>query len=69
MVCFVHRPAYFNVEGGIPEIEYAELIFAKGRSTGMGMVEVAFIAEMLSDHLLFEIGTVSSGEMKSMEFQ
>ncbi len=42
MVCFVHRPAYFNIQSGIPNIEYAELIFAKGRSTGMGMVEVAF---------------------------
>jgi replicative DNA helicase len=42
MVCFVHRPAYFNIQGGIPNIEYAELIFAKGRSTGMGMVEIAF---------------------------
>jgi replicative DNA helicase len=42
VVCFVHRPAYFNIQAGIPEIEYAELIFAKGRSTGMGTVEVAF---------------------------
>lgn len=42
MVIFVHRPAYFDVNGGIPEIEYAELIFAKGRSTGIGTVEVAF---------------------------
>jgi len=42
MVVFVHRPAYFNIEGNLPEIEYAELIFAKGRSTGMGMIEIAF---------------------------
>ncbi len=42
MVAFVHRPAYFDIENGIPELEYAEIIFAKGRSTGVGMVEVAF---------------------------
>jgi replicative DNA helicase len=42
MVVFVHRPAYFNIEQPLPEVEYAELIFAKGRSTGIGTVEVAF---------------------------
>lgn len=52
MVCFVHRPAYFNLQNGIPEIEYAELIFAKGRSTGVGTVEVAFqssLTKFISD--------------------
>jgi len=42
MVMFVHRPAYFQLEQGIPEVEYAEIIFAKGRSTGVGTVEVCF---------------------------
>jgi len=42
MVIFVHRPAYFIVEQDLPNTEYAELIFAKGRSTGIGKVEVAF---------------------------
>ena len=42
IVAFVHRPAYFNIQHGIPETEHAELIFAKGRSTGMGTVEIAY---------------------------
>jgi replicative DNA helicase len=42
MVVFVHRPAYFRIEETLPEVEYTELIFAKGRSTGIGTVEVAF---------------------------
>jgi len=46
MVCFVHRPAYFNIEQGLPEVEYAELIFAKGRSTGIGTIEIAFQSSM-----------------------
>jgi len=46
MVAFVHRPAYFDISGGIPEIEYAEIILAKGRSTGIGMAEVAYQAKL-----------------------
>lgn len=46
MVIFLHRPAYFNISNVLPEIEYAELIFAKGRSTGIGTVEVAFKSSM-----------------------
>lgn len=46
MVIFVHRPAYFKIEQELPEIEYAELIFAKGRSTGIGTIEIAFQSSM-----------------------
>jgi len=42
MVIFVHRPAYFQIDQPLPEVEYTELIFAKGRSTGIGTVDVAF---------------------------
>lgn len=42
IVAFVHRPAYFNITNGIPDTEHAEIIFAKGRSTGIGTVEVAY---------------------------
>ena len=46
MVVFVHRPAYFIMDQPLPEIEYTELIFAKGRSTGIGTIEVAFQSGM-----------------------
>jgi replicative DNA helicase len=46
MVIFVHRPAYFQLEGGIPPIEIAELIVAKGRNVGIGTVETYFISEL-----------------------
>jgi len=46
MVIFVHRPAYFQLDQPLPEVEYTELIFAKGRSTGIGKVEVAFQSSM-----------------------
>ncbi len=42
MVAFVHRPAYFDIQNGIPDVEYAEIILAKGRSTGIGKAEVAY---------------------------
>ena len=42
MVVFVHRPAYFTLEHQLPPTEHVELIFAKGRSTGVGKVEVAY---------------------------
>jgi replicative DNA helicase len=45
-VIFVHRPAYFQIENGIPPIETAEIIIAKGRNTGMGSVETYFISEL-----------------------
>ncbi len=45
-VIFVHRPAYFQIEDGIPPIEEAEIIIAKGRNTGMGKVETFFISEL-----------------------
>jgi replicative DNA helicase len=45
-VIFVHRPAYFAIEDGIPPIERAEIIIAKGRNTGMGSVETFFISEL-----------------------
>lgn len=46
MVIFIHRPAYFQVENGIPDTEFVEIIFAKGRSTGVGMVEIAFRSKL-----------------------
>jgi len=46
IVLFVHRPAYFMIEQGIPPIETAEIIIAKGRNTGIGVVETYFISEL-----------------------
>ena len=46
MVMFVHRPAYFQIEEQIPYVENAEIIFAKGRSTGVGTVDVKFKSSM-----------------------
>jgi replicative DNA helicase len=46
MVIFVHRPAYFELAQGIPYVEEAELIIAKGRSTGVGTVYVKFKSSM-----------------------
>jgi len=46
MVIFVHRPAYFQIEESIPYVENAELIFAKGRSTGVGTVDIKFKSSM-----------------------
>ena len=43
MVCFVYRPAYYNVQGEKPSIEKAELIIAKGRNTGIGTVDIQYI--------------------------
>jgi replicative DNA helicase len=45
MVIFVYRPSYYNLEDGIPTIEDAELIIAKGRSTGIGKVDIQFISQ------------------------
>lgn len=42
MVIFIHRPSYFQLEHALPETELVEIIFAKGRSTGIGTVEIAF---------------------------
>jgi replicative DNA helicase len=46
IVMFVHRPAYFQIEEGIPPIEKAEIILAKGRNTGIGTVETYFVSEL-----------------------
>lgn len=46
IVLFVHRPAYFMIEDGIPPIEQAEIIIAKGRNTGIGVVDTFFISEL-----------------------
>ena len=43
MVCFVYRPAYYNIQGEKPSIENAELIIAKGRNTGVGNVEIQYV--------------------------
>jgi replicative DNA helicase len=43
MVCFVYRPAYYNIQGEKPSIENAELIIAKGRNTGVGKVEIQYV--------------------------
>lgn len=43
IVAFVHRPAYFDVHNGPPPpIEYSEVNLAKGRSSGVGTVELAY---------------------------
>lgn len=69
MVIFVHRPAYFQVEHGIPEIEYAEIIFAKGRSTGIGMVEVAFKSSLTKfiSNSYEEMKQIKSDQMDRLE--
>lgn len=43
MVCFVFRPAYYNIQGEKEDIENAELIVAKGRNTGVGTVEIKYV--------------------------
>jgi replicative DNA helicase len=42
MVMFVHRPHYFILDQTLPETESAEIIIAKGRSCGIGTVDVPF---------------------------
>jgi replicative DNA helicase len=42
MVMFVHRPHYFIIEQALPETESAEIIIAKGRSCGIGTIDVPF---------------------------
>ena len=44
MVCFVYRPAYYDIQGEKPAIENAELIVAKGRNTGVGTVDVQYVS-------------------------
>ena len=45
MVCFVFRPAYYDLENGPPPpMEDAELIIAKGRNTGVGKVDVKYVS-------------------------
>jgi replicative DNA helicase len=44
-VMFVYRPAYYDLEGGIPRIEEVEIIMAKGRSTGVGTINMKFISQ------------------------
>lgn len=45
MVCFVYRPAYYNLDNApIPHLEDAEIIIAKGRNTGVGTVNVQFVS-------------------------
>jgi replicative DNA helicase len=45
MVCFVYRPAYYNLDNApIPPLEDAEIIIAKGRNTGVGTVDVQFVS-------------------------
>ena len=43
MVCFVYRPAYYNIQREKQKTETAELIIAKGRNTGVGTVEVQYV--------------------------
>lgn len=43
MVCFVYRPAYYNIQEEMPSVEDAELIIAKGRNTGVGTVNVKYV--------------------------
>lgn len=46
MVCFVFRPAYYDLENGPPPaIEEAELIIAKGRNTGVGKVDIKYVSK------------------------
>ena len=45
MVIFVYRPAYYNIEDRIPEVEEVEIIFAKGRSTGIGSEKLKYISQ------------------------
>jgi replicative DNA helicase len=45
MVMFVYRPAYYNIEDRIPEVEEVEIIFAKGRSTGIGSEKLKYISQ------------------------
>mgnify|MGYP003668616447 CR=1 FL=1 len=45
MVMFVYRPAYYNIEDGLPEIEDVEIIIAKGRSTGIGSEHLKYIGK------------------------
>jgi len=61
MVIFIHRPAYFQIEHGIPETEFVEIIFAKGRSTGIGMVEISFQSK------LAKYSDVSNEELNSIK--
>jgi len=43
IVAFVHRPAYFEIHNGPPPpTEYAEIIIAKGRSCGVGKIDVGY---------------------------
>ena len=47
IVAFVHRPAYFEIHNGPPpDIEYAEINLAKGRSSGVGNVEIAYQSKL-----------------------
>lgn len=46
MVIFVYREAYYNLGAGIPHIEDIELIIAKGRATGIGVVHTKFISSL-----------------------
>lgn len=56
-VMFVYRPAYYNLEGGIPRIEDVEIIIAKGRSTGLDTIRLKFISQytkyIAEDELMF----------------
>ena len=45
MVMFVYRPAYYDIEERIPEIENVEIIIAKGRSTGIGSENLKYIGK------------------------
>ena len=45
MVIFVYRQAYYNIEVDIPEIEEVEIIFAKGRSTGIGSERLKYLSQ------------------------
>ena len=46
MVCFVYRPAYYDIEQAQNSLsENAEIIIAKGRNTGVGKVDVTYISK------------------------
>ena len=66
MVCFVYRPAYYNIQEQKPDIENAELIIAKGRNTGVGTVEIKYVAKY-TKYLSYEQGT--SNDYKKDSFK
>ncbi len=65
MVCFVYRPAYYDIQGEKPSIENAELIIAKGRNTGVGTVDVKYVPRF-TKYLSDEYRTPESSQTNSL---